>query len=197
MEIRRKPIEGYEEVYRCTDPRTGLLAYIAVHDTTLGPALGGCRMWHYSREEDALTDVLPALGISISEAARQLRTSRQSLHAILACERAITPEMALRLGKFCGNGPGLWLRMQQHYDLWHAERRLAALKRWRAARAAELSIDPGVLCPNSALEAIAWRAPSQIDDLCDTPELKNWFVKEFGAEVIEVSGAADPSKAGS
>jgi plasmid maintenance system antidote protein VapI len=30
--------------------------------------------------------------------------------------------MALRLGKFCGNGPGLWVRMQQTYDLWHAER---------------------------------------------------------------------------
>jgi addiction module HigA family antidote len=32
--------------------------------------------------------------------------------------------MALRLGRFCGNGAGLWLRMQQAYDLWHAERRL-------------------------------------------------------------------------
>jgi hypothetical protein len=31
-------------------------------------------------------------------------------------------EMAVRLGKFCGNGPGLWLRLQQTYDLWHAER---------------------------------------------------------------------------
>lgn len=34
--------------------------------------------------------------------------------------------MALRLGKFCGNGPGLWLRMQQAYDLWDAERALKA-----------------------------------------------------------------------
>jgi antitoxin HigA-1 len=32
--------------------------------------------------------------------------------------------MAVRLGKWCGNGPGLWLRMQQAYDLWHAERAL-------------------------------------------------------------------------
>ena len=30
---------------------------------------------------------------------------------------AVTPEMAVRLGKFCGNGPGLWLRLQQTYDL--------------------------------------------------------------------------------
>jgi len=33
----------------------------------------------------------------------------------------VTPEMALRLGKFCGNGPELWLRMQQSYDLRRAE----------------------------------------------------------------------------
>jgi plasmid maintenance system antidote protein VapI len=32
--------------------------------------------------------------------------------------------MAVRLGKFCGNGPDLWLRLQQNYDLWHAERAL-------------------------------------------------------------------------
>jgi plasmid maintenance system antidote protein VapI len=32
--------------------------------------------------------------------------------------------MALRLGKFCGNGPGIWLRMQQAHDIWKAEQRL-------------------------------------------------------------------------
>ena len=71
-------------------------------------------------------DVLPSLGLSVSEAARQLRVSRQTLHRILAGTSAVTPEMAVRLGKFCGNGPGLWLRMQEAFDLWHAERRLAA-----------------------------------------------------------------------
>jgi addiction module HigA family antidote len=69
-------------------------------------------------------DVLPALGLSVSAAARQLRVTRQTLHRIIAGIQPITPEMAVRLGKFCGNGPGLWLRMQQAYDLWHAERRL-------------------------------------------------------------------------
>lgn len=58
MEITRIPTEGYEEVYRATDERVGLKAFVAVHDTTLGPALGGCRMWHYSRDEDAVTDAL-------------------------------------------------------------------------------------------------------------------------------------------
>lgn len=58
MEIQQLKVPGYEEVYRATDRRSGLLAFIAVHDTTLGPALGGCRMWHFSREDDAITDVL-------------------------------------------------------------------------------------------------------------------------------------------
>jgi addiction module HigA family antidote len=71
-------------------------------------------------------DVLPHLNLSVSAAARQLRVTRQTLHRILAGRAAVTPEMAVRLGKFCGNGPGLWLRLQQAYDLWHAQRRLRA-----------------------------------------------------------------------
>jgi len=69
-------------------------------------------------------DVLPALNLTISEAARQLGISRQALHKLLAGTVAVTPEMALRLGRWCGNGPGLWLRMQQAHDLWAAERRM-------------------------------------------------------------------------
>lgn len=69
-------------------------------------------------------DVLPVLKLSVSEAARQIGVSRQTLHRIMAGTHAITPEMAVRIGKFCGNGPGLWLRMQQRFDLWHVERRL-------------------------------------------------------------------------
>lgn len=69
-------------------------------------------------------DVLPALGLSVSEAARRLGVSRQQLHRVLACTHPITTDMALRIGKFAGNGPELWLRMQQAYDLWHAERRM-------------------------------------------------------------------------
>lgn len=67
-------------------------------------------------------DVLPALGLSVSEAARRMGISRQQLHRVLACTHPITTDMALRIGKFAGNGPGIWLRMQQAYDLWHAER---------------------------------------------------------------------------
>ena len=48
--------------------------------------------------------------------------SRQALYDVVSEKRSVTPEMAVRLGKLCGNGPGLWLRMQVAYDLWHAER---------------------------------------------------------------------------
>ena len=60
-------------------------------------------------------DVLPALGLSVSEAARRLGVSRQQL------QHPISTEMALRIGKLAGNGPGLWLRMQQSHDLLHTE----------------------------------------------------------------------------
>tara|TARA_B000000565_G_C23750531_1_gene364455 strand:+ start:312 stop:1385 length:1074 start_codon:yes stop_codon:yes gene_type:complete len=49
---------GHEQVVFCNDSETGLKAIIAIHDTTLGPALGGTRMWNYSNETDALNDVL-------------------------------------------------------------------------------------------------------------------------------------------
>jgi leucine dehydrogenase len=58
LQISEIPVEGYERVVRGVDPQTGLHAIIAVHDTTLGPALGGLRMWNYASEEDALFDVL-------------------------------------------------------------------------------------------------------------------------------------------
>ena len=66
--------------------------------------------------------VIPAIGKSKSEVARLLGLSRQTLYAILDGKQAVTPEVAVRLGKLCGNGPGVWLRMQQARDLWYAAR---------------------------------------------------------------------------
>ena len=57
MNIKEIPFEGYEKVVSCDDPESGLKALISVHDTTLGPALGGLRMWPYLSEQEALTDV--------------------------------------------------------------------------------------------------------------------------------------------
>ena len=71
-------------------------------------------------------DVLDSLNLTVSEAARMMGISRQQLHRILACTHPITAEMALRIGKFAGNGPNIWLRMQQNYDLWHIEKKMKA-----------------------------------------------------------------------
>ncbi len=49
---------GHEQVVFCSDKATGLKAIIAIHNTTLGPALGGTRMWNYTSEYEALIDVL-------------------------------------------------------------------------------------------------------------------------------------------
>ncbi|GIO26535.1 Leu/Phe/Val dehydrogenase [Ornithinibacillus bavariensis] len=57
MDIFEK-ISGHEQVVFCNDPTTGLQAIIAIHNTTLGPALGGTRMYPYASLEDALNDVL-------------------------------------------------------------------------------------------------------------------------------------------
>jgi antitoxin HigA-1 len=82
-------------------------------------------------------DVLPALELTVKEAADQLGISRQMLHRVLKGTASITPEMALRIGKFCGNGPTLWINMQTAYDLWHAARALKAeLKKIPTRRAA-------------------------------------------------------------
>jgi leucine dehydrogenase len=58
MEITEIEFDGYEKVVRCRDQKSGLHAIIAVHDTTLGPALGGLRMLPYATEDEALYDVL-------------------------------------------------------------------------------------------------------------------------------------------
>lgn len=58
MKITNIEVPGYERVAKAEDAASGLLAFISVHDTTLGPALGGLRMWKYDTEKDALTDAL-------------------------------------------------------------------------------------------------------------------------------------------
>src|SRR4051794_2586530 len=50
--------EGHEQVVFCSDSSVGLKAIIGLHSTVLGPATGGCRMWNYANEDEALQDVL-------------------------------------------------------------------------------------------------------------------------------------------
>ena len=64
---------GHEQITFVRDEATGLKAIIAIHDTTLGPALGGSRFWNYASEEDALFDVLRlSRGMTLKSAAAGL-----------------------------------------------------------------------------------------------------------------------------
>jgi len=67
-------------------------------------------------------DVIPALGKSKTEIARLLGVSRQALYDILNEKGPVSAEMAVKIGKLCGNGPALWLNLQRAHDLWHAQR---------------------------------------------------------------------------
>lgn len=59
MRVFKAPaFDDHEQVVFCCDPSTGLKAIIAIHNTNRGPALGGCRVWNYASEEEALHDVL-------------------------------------------------------------------------------------------------------------------------------------------
>ena len=75
-------------------------------------------------------DVLPALGLSVTEAAQQLGVSRVTLSRVLNGRAAISPEMALRLEAWLGKGRGghadAWIAEQSAYDLWQAEQRFKA-----------------------------------------------------------------------
>jgi leucine dehydrogenase len=74
MEIFEQLAEHrYEQLVFCHDKSTNLRAIIAIHDTTLGPALGGCRMWPYRSEEEAIVDALRlARGMTYKAAASGL-----------------------------------------------------------------------------------------------------------------------------
>jgi addiction module HigA family antidote len=94
-----------------------------------------------------LSAKLEALGISISRAAQDLGVSRQILSAILNERRPITPEMAVRIGHYIGNGPAMWASMQTNYDLWNAEQKMKSTLK-KIPRAAQTSSVFAVPAPN-------------------------------------------------
>jgi addiction module HigA family antidote len=71
-------------------------------------------------------DILPALGLNVSEAAEQLQIARATLSRVLNGRAAISPEMALRLegwlGVENGGGADAWIALQAAYDLWQARK---------------------------------------------------------------------------
>jgi len=69
-------------------------------------------------------DFLPEYALSVTALAEAAGVSRQSMNELLRERRALTPEMALRLGKLFGNSSEFWLNLQSNVDLWDAARGL-------------------------------------------------------------------------
>ena len=86
-------------------------------------------------------DVLPKLQVSVNEAAEQLGVSCVTLSQVINGRSAITAETALRVGKWVGNGPDIWLRMQGQYDLWQAKKK-GDVKVKKAKRPVMVSVLP-------------------------------------------------------
>lgn len=76
-------------------------------------------------------DVLPALGLTVTDAAQQLGVSRVALSRVLNGRAAISPEMALRIEAWLGVARGgearLWLAEQSAYDVWQTQQRFKAM----------------------------------------------------------------------
>jgi|SaaInlStandDraft_7_1057024.scaffolds.fasta_scaffold48727_2 addiction module HigA family antidote len=70
---------------------------------------------------ELLTDVAESAHLTVTELAKRLRLSRQTVYNITTKKSGVSAEMALRIGKLFGNGPNVWINMQKKYDLWSAK----------------------------------------------------------------------------
>jgi leucine dehydrogenase len=92
--------DNYEQIVFCHDDRVGLKAIIALHNTALGPATGGCRMWNYRNEEEAVTDVLRlAKGMTYKASISNLPLGGGK-SIIIGDHAQKTPELLRRFGEF-------------------------------------------------------------------------------------------------
>ncbi len=93
--------DNHEAVVFCNDAETGLNAIIAVHDTTLGPSLGGCRFWPYENDGDALTDAL-RLSRGMTYKAALADTGRGGGKSVIIGDprRIGTPALFRAMGRF-------------------------------------------------------------------------------------------------
>ncbi len=92
--------DNHEQVSFFYDKETGLKAIVAIHNTNLGPALGGCRMWSYASDEDALTDVLRlSKGMTYKAALAGLKLGGGKSVVIGDSRTQKTPELFEALGR--------------------------------------------------------------------------------------------------
>jgi leucine dehydrogenase len=92
--------DAHEDVHAFTDEKSGLKAIIAIHSTYLGPSGGGCRFWHYARDEEALVDALRlSRGMSYKNAMAGLPLGGGKAVMLADEARTKTPEMLHALGR--------------------------------------------------------------------------------------------------
>ncbi len=109
MNIEEIPAEGYERVVHCTDTDSGLNALVSVHDTTLGPALGGVRMLPYGSEEEALADA-NRLAKAMTYKAAVARTGQGGGKGVIVGDPlAKTEAMMLAMGRFIDSLDGQFI----------------------------------------------------------------------------------------
>jgi leucine dehydrogenase len=101
---------GHEQVVFCHDEATGLKAIIGIHNTTLGPALGGTRMWNYATEEEAVTDVLRlSRGMTFKAAITGLNLGGGKAVIIGDAKTMKTEAFLRRFGKFVNSLNGKYI----------------------------------------------------------------------------------------
>ena len=101
---------GHEHILFCNDHATGLKAIIAVHNTVLGPALGGTRMWMYQNEQEALTDVLRlSRGMTYKNAISQLNLGGGKAVIIGDAKTMKSEALFRRFGQFVNTLAGSYI----------------------------------------------------------------------------------------
>lgn len=87
--------------------------------------------------EMLLVEFLRPMGLTQSDLAVGIRVPYQRVNELVNCRRGVTPSTALRLARFLGTSPELWMNLQQRWDLYHAKRtearELSKIKRTKAA----------------------------------------------------------------
>lgn len=102
--------DNHEQIVFCNDKDTGLKAIIGIHNTVLGPALGGTRMWKYSNEWEALNDVLRlSRGMTYKSAVAGLNLGGGKAVIIGDSKTDKTPEMITRFGQFVDSLSGKYI----------------------------------------------------------------------------------------
>lgn len=101
--------DNYEQIVYCNDNKVGLKAIIAIHNSALGPATGGCRMWNYRNENEALTDVLRlSKGMTYKASISGLPLGGGK-SIIIGDPAQKTPELLRRFGDFVENFKGHYI----------------------------------------------------------------------------------------